>query len=353
MNTQTLERPALVETPVAPKSNLAVFTPARGEAAGIYPRTIAKAITAIRREINPVAKDGKVEFGQVKYRYPKSDDVLDEVLPLLAHHGLNIVQSEVKQVLFETERMLAITYQFTVFNEDAEVWPERPERTGLAWVRSSRGEIDDKASNKASTQAEKWFYIKFFGIRTSDAAQLDNDAIVPDAEQTAKPKPPKPGSAEAAALDGPRAVPTNGLAAADWVTGFIKEMETSADAAEVNQWLAANKNTLDKLEAAQFKAENLRITEAIDARIKALSPKPPKPPKPEATEQKPAAPAVPDVTADPKGWITWLGEKMNGFDTYETGETYWNERVQALDLSFDVQEDAMGIWRNFERRFES
>jgi hypothetical protein len=345
VSTQTMERQA-VEV-VSPRNNVVAMPPRDPMAP--YPPKIAKAIMAIRRTIHPVAKSGTVEFGKTKYNYPKADDVMDQVIPLTAEHGLIITQSEVKQVLFEAERMLAITYAYTVVNEDGDVWPERIERTGLAWVKSSRGEVDDKASNKCSTQSEKYFYIKFFGIRTSDAAQLDNDALVPGADKAATPKPPKPGSAEAAALDGPRMITGTGPTAESWAEAFIKAIE-NATPDETKRWCEINNGVLAKLEA--FPDVNAKVAEAIKAR----APKPPKPPKPGAqVEQQKSAPvvqAMPDPTSDAAGWIIWLRAKMDGFNTHEAGEAYWNDHIDSMDLPREVQEDAMGVWRSFEVRFE-
>src|SRR5262249_42886075 len=153
-------------------------------------RALAGALMAIRREISPVAKEGENTFH--KYKYVKSEDVIDEVQPLLAKHGVMIIQSEVSRTLVNNEAILAITYDYTVINADGEVWPDRPMRTGLALARDQKGIVDDKASNKASTQSEKYFLIKFFGIRTSDAAQNDNDAgpEAPTPPTTPPPAPP-------------------------------------------------------------------------------------------------------------------------------------------------------------------
>src|SRR4051794_29409654 len=124
-----MERQSLAEI-VPPRNNVVPMPPR--EPIAEYPAKITKAIMAIRRTIQPVAKAGEVSFGKTQYRYPKADDVMDEVIPLLATHGLIITQSEIKQVLFEAERMLAITYAYSVVHEDGDVWPERIERTGLA-----------------------------------------------------------------------------------------------------------------------------------------------------------------------------------------------------------------------------
>jgi len=347
MSIQTTARPQAVAEIVEPasKENVVLWTPPPGSTS--FPPKLAKAIMAIKRKIDPVAKSGEVKFGNVHYFYPKSDDVLDAVIPLVTEHGLIITQSEIKQVLFENEKTLAITYIYTIVNEDGDVWPDRIERTGLAWVRDSRGNVDDKAANKCSTQSEKYFYIKFFGIRTSDAAQLDNDAQVPGQEQAdTTPKPPKPGSAEAKAMEGPRALDSVGHNADSWANVFIAAIET-ATPVETEQWIAANKNSLDRL--GNYPEIDGKVKKAIDARkgvtTERAAPKPPRPPKP-------AAVTMPDPATDAAGWIKWLTDKFASFETYEAGESYWNGTIEALDLPVTLQEDAMGVWQRFSERHE-
>ena len=70
---------------------------------------------------------------------------------------------------------------------------------------------------------------------------------------------------------------------------------------------------------------------------------------PAAAPKQPATP----TPADGAAWIAWLTDKFAAFENYEAGEAYWNDTIQALDLPDLVQEDAMGVWRRFERRFEA
>lgn len=185
--TEAAARAADLQSQPAPKLPAIVQT---GEARHLaarplgYPPRIAAALMAIRQAVQPVAKDGHNKFHD--YKYPRAEDVVDEVIPLLAEHGIFIAQSEVTRSLFQEEHTLAITYEYEIFNAEGDVWPTRPMRTGLAWVQDKKGTVDDKAANKCSTQSEKYFYIKFFGIRTSDAAQLDSDSGQP-------PEPPETG----------------------------------------------------------------------------------------------------------------------------------------------------------------
>lgn len=346
------ERPANVADFAAPaqqlpaaKPNLAVVQ------APQYPPKLVKAVVAIRRAIDPVKKAGEVVFGTTRYNYPKSDDVLDAILPMLNEHGVIVQQSEISRTLFENERTLAITYAYTLIDEDGNVWPEQIIRTGLGMVRDSKGNVDDKAANKASTQSEKYFYIKFFNIRTSDAAQLDNDAVaagdIATEKQIAAPKPPKPGSAQAKALEGPREVMANSAQA--WADAFIGCIDTAESQAELDKWVELNASKLEKLEA--HPQESKRVDDAINSRmalLKAGKQTAPKPPKPGAAAPK--APAMPNPAENAAAWIEWLKTKFEGFKSYDEGESYWNGTVEpTLDgLPQDVIEDAMSVWNKFE-----
>jgi hypothetical protein len=313
---------------------------------GVYPRSIAQALVAIKRKIAPVGKEGTNKFHA--YKYVKSEDVIDEVMPLLAEHGLIITQSEVKQVLFQEERTLAITYEYTVINSDGEVWPDRIQRTGLAWVRDSKGTVDDKASNKCSTQSEKYFYIKFFGIRTSDAAQEDNDG-----EQRIV--APKPGTIEAQ-VAGPRVIPAKG-SYAEWTDSYIAAVKTAASAADVGEFAKLNETSLGKIERGS-PDDDERIRIAVSGILRSITatgvqttPQPPKPPRP--MPPKPTEPMpMPNPTDDLEGFKAWVHAKLLPAQTGEELETIWNNDVgPRIDSLFPPdQEDAMGIYRQHERR---
>jgi hypothetical protein len=70
--------------------------------------------------------------------------------------------------------MLSIVYGFSFSNEDGDCWPEI-EWTALARLRDQKGISDDKAAAKCHTQAEKYFCIKQFKIRTAEAIDSDAD----------------------------------------------------------------------------------------------------------------------------------------------------------------------------------
>jgi hypothetical protein len=151
-----------------------------------YPARIAQAIIKITNEIGRIQKEGRNEFQ--RYKYTRWEDINEKLSPLLAEHGLIIVQSEISRNLLEQNdkgSVLAIVYHFTLINDQGESWPE-VEWTSIARLRDQKGVTDDKAAAKCHTQAEKQFCIKQFKIRTDDYDEDDATPTLPkkDARDT-------------------------------------------------------------------------------------------------------------------------------------------------------------------------
>lgn len=142
-----------------------------------YSVRIVQAILSIREQIGPVPKTGANRYpnGDLKYNFWAAEDVFAKVYAATHDHGIIITQSETVREVFEDEGILAITYEYTIINKYGEVWPDRPLRTGMSWLRDEDGKPDDKAASKCSTQSEKYFYVKFFNILTKEDHILDND----------------------------------------------------------------------------------------------------------------------------------------------------------------------------------
>lgn len=158
----------LVETvPAAKAPEIAPIGPVS------YSPRIVQAILSIRETIGPVPKSGRNET--MDYNFWQADDVFAKVYKATQDHGLIITQSETVREIFEDEGILAITYEYAIINKYGEVWPDRPLRTGMSWLREKDGKPDDKAASKCSTQSEKYFYVKFFNILTKEDRTLDND----------------------------------------------------------------------------------------------------------------------------------------------------------------------------------
>lgn len=141
-----------------------------------YPISVGKAIIAVQKAIGVIAKGGTNTFQ--KYNYVKSQDIIEQLSPILAENDLILVQSEVERSMIERNAqgsVLGVVYEFTaVHASTGESWP--PIRwTSLARMMSEKGVLDDKAAAKAHTQAEKYFVIKLFKIRTDDIVDSDAD----------------------------------------------------------------------------------------------------------------------------------------------------------------------------------
>src|SRR5262252_7911004 len=127
---------------------------------------IASAIAKITAEVGPVAKRGENKFHN--YKYATMGDVLLQLTPLMAKHGLVVMQNETERSMFDEGRVLAVQYEFTIAHSSGEVWPEKPRQTGVCRCRDSKGGWDDKAFNKAHTAARKYFLLALFQIATAD-----------------------------------------------------------------------------------------------------------------------------------------------------------------------------------------
>jgi hypothetical protein len=180
MNVQTTAEKVVDMSEPAPNNLPAVpsapqpKTPAAKPEPKHFPPRLAKALLAITREIGLIGKEGRNDFQ--RYNYARWEDINDKLSPLLAEHGILIIQSETSRSLLEENdkgSTLAIVYEFTIVNEHGEQWPPIT-WTAISRLRDQKGITDDKAAAKCHTQAEKYFCIKQFKIRTSDA--IDNDA---------------------------------------------------------------------------------------------------------------------------------------------------------------------------------
>jgi hypothetical protein len=345
---------------VAPKPPIEVIPPEPKA----YPPSMAKAILKIMREIGAIQKSGWNDFHM--YHYQKWEDILDRLSVLLADNGLIIIPSEVSRSLVENDQqkndqLVAITYDFTIVNEEGECWPERPRITAFGRVRDSKNICDDKAAAKCHTQAEKYFLIHFFKIRTGDVPDSDADGNGTKeqpkqiAQASGKPKPPRP---EGAAPRKPAILSTEKTTFRKWSTEYIECIKQAASIADVGQWGHLNVGALDviKAEKPDLHAEIEKITQDrlndLAAREDA---KPLKPPAPDA--QKAPAPTkndMPDPGDSVPKWLAWLDGKLAAFKEGEGEqmETYWNDKIAPIVdqlLPIDVEE-ALGLYRKHEQR---
>jgi hypothetical protein len=180
---QTKEPATEIEVPPTPPANLpAVPEPQRkvtvipqSEKPTVLPQTkvakIAAAISSVMAEVGVIAKDGTNRFHN--YKFVQMQDVLQRLTPLLAKHGIMIMQTEVGRAMFDEDRAVSVQYQFTIAHSSGEVWPERPLQTGLSRCRDNKGGFDDKSLNKCHTAARKYFLMSLFQIPTGDQDDAD------------------------------------------------------------------------------------------------------------------------------------------------------------------------------------
>lgn len=135
---------------------------------------VLKAVNGVMKSIGPVTKSGSNDFH--KYNYAKASDVVALVQPLMAEHGLIIIQSEVERTLIAEESAMQIVYDFQLYHvddEDSETVFAR--HTGLSSCRARNGAFDDKAANKCHTAARKYFLMALFQIVTKEMDDQDAD----------------------------------------------------------------------------------------------------------------------------------------------------------------------------------
>lgn len=220
---------------VAPKPQaVAVYAPSVTEK--LYPPKIAKALLAVSRKLTPVEKLGFNDFH--KYRYHKWEDVAEQLYPLIIEHGLIIEQQETQHEGLTTD-MIAISYEFTIINEDGEVWPDRLPITAVCKVRDGKGVLDDKAASKCHTQAAKYAYVSLFKIRIQDAADAD-----------ANPKAPPPIRKRAVPSPDGHVAPhhiasVEGETPKSWTEKLIPFLKKAKSQDERDQWDALNSKLID------------------------------------------------------------------------------------------------------------
>jgi hypothetical protein len=127
---------------------------------------INKAIAKVMSEVGSVRKEGTNSFHN--YKYAAAADILHKLQPLTASAGLIIFQNEKNVEMLFGESVMKATYEFSLAHGSGE---ERAPiiRSGMAAAKNTKGGFDDKALNKCSTAALKYFLLNLFQI-PSDAA---------------------------------------------------------------------------------------------------------------------------------------------------------------------------------------
>lgn len=337
-----------------------------------YPPKIAKAILAITRELDPVRKSGVNDFH--KYQYPKWETVLEQLGPLIAKHGLIFIPSEISHGGFQEGRMVEITYEFTIINEDGDTWPDRPVITQMCKIIDNKGQVDDKAASKVLTQASKYFYMQLFKIRTREMEEDDLDYDAHKHKAVKKRAVPTTSGKVAPHL----LVIGENEGAKAWVGRFLSFYTKASTEAECAEWDKANDDNLNRLAERAPDIYN-ELVDAMTAKVATFKPAEPAqveqkqdpissgpiqqerrvPPRTGPT-QATAAIGLPTAESDREGWLAWIEARYTRAIGDKTGE----EAVEALNDAYehmalqieaapaDAREEATGIYQRLFKKHE-
>jgi hypothetical protein len=278
---------------------------------------IAKAIAGVMQDLTPVHKEGTHEH--FKFKYAKMQDLMQELTPLLGKHGLAIIPTEIEKSWVD-KQYVSVKYGFTIVHQSGEVWPERPEWTGMSLALTKNGSVDDKCLNKCATAARKYFLLALFNIPTADVDDADKGAN--DAQRLAPPPPPKatPGAK-------PHVIAiSEGMDVPHWVNLYISYLSMAATGEELQAWDKLNDAVLTRVSNKDKPAYD-RIVAATQKRAKEVSKKAGPPPPPKAQSDKdvelltggvtPPGETVREDPVDPQQWLRDFGGALAGCTTAE------------------------------------
>lgn len=316
---ETAERSAPIEMQAAPNNLPVVAEPKLNGAAPHAQSTpaiaatgvakIAEAISGVMGEIGIVGKDGTNQFQN--YKYAKMEDILQRLTPLIAKHGLAIIQTEHDRSMFDNDGVIAVRYAFTIIHKSGEVWPERPMQTGVSRCRDSKGGFDDKSFNKAHTAARKYFLLALFQIPTGDESDdADHHDAAPTTSQRAmaarSPVPSPSGKVAPHAI-----APLKDEKVQQWAPRYMAHIAKAETVAELSLWDNLNGQALDTVndkapllyeticKAVQKRQAELATEKPADAPSDVPSDK-----QGQAASNAPARPAgIPDAATAPDDFL--------------------------------------------------
>jgi hypothetical protein len=288
---------------------------------------LTKAVASVMRHVGTIQKTGYNDFH--KYRYPKMDDILVVVSPLMGENGLMILQDEISKEILEGNR-LAVTYEFVVCHESGET--TRPVRhTGMCAARDRKGNWDDKAVAKCFTNARKYHMMALFEVPTGDIEDNEPEDANQRQEQRPVPGPKSVAKEEAPAPTGPHKIVLGPGAGADvWASAYLKEIDKAQTKEELNAWDKANDGPLQAINDG-FPAVYEKVAAAFERRLNDLGAAPP---------------------TDTTELMNWVASKLQNFTVYEEAEQWWNEAVAPREKDFDQVDWEMLLaeWGRTEQR---
>jgi hypothetical protein len=247
------------------------------------------AISKIMAEVGTVKKDGKNTFHN--YAYATAADIAHALQKKVADAGLVIVQTENKMETHFDNSILTVEYSFILSHISGEQLPFIITKTGASSLKNSKGGIDDKAINKCSTAALKYFLLALFLIPTGDYDDADADGDTdgappkPRATQSksqdkappqAAEKPVEEVSAPVDAATGtvtPHAIPVPMVEGkgdpVGWSSLYIAAINAAKDEPELDAWVKLNAKLMGDVAKYAAKAHK-GIVEALEAKRKAF-----------------------------------------------------------------------------------
>jgi hypothetical protein len=150
-----------------PPPEAAAYEPGQAGMPGVIAAAIGKVMLAVKN----VEKKGTNKF--FDYKFARIEDLLFQIQPALAAHGLVITQNEATRELIHNDVMIA-TYEFTIGHvSGATFGPLR--QSGMANIKNHKGTLDDKCLNKCHTSARKYFILGLFQVPAGDLPESDSD----------------------------------------------------------------------------------------------------------------------------------------------------------------------------------
>lgn len=149
-------------------------------------------INAISNDLGVIEKSGKNTMQN--YNFMEQAEIMAKIRPLLEKHGLAIIPETIERRVFEREvtrsngkqgidTHVQTNHKYTIVNTD-----KPDERIECLWDGGEAIDSGDKATNKAITASQKYFYIKLFHISDKEDPDLDS----PSEANKAEAKPVKP-----------------------------------------------------------------------------------------------------------------------------------------------------------------
>ena len=298
---------------------------------------ITAAVAKVMSEVGTIQKTGFNKFHG--YHYASMADVFHAVTPLMGRHGIMYTQSEIEVKPIENNR-LAVLYEFVFSHSSGESLP--PMRfTSLVMARDSKGNYDDKALNKAHSNARKYVVVGLFNIPAGDFDEADSDentnanrrqekAPVPG-PSTPPPKEITPEAkaraSEQATEDGVphRIVLGQGSGPDKWAMAFIRAIDKCASVDEIGEWDKANEPILQSL-SDNYPGTYDMVSVAVTRRSEELEAAP--------RVAEPENP-MPDPKAEPVEALNWVADQLQQLQSAEAINAFWSQYVEPRKGEFD------------------